>query len=69
MEKAIKKMEEYGISSYAVKRWYSIGNYSYLLGFFVALQSVAIIKCDKEGEKVFDEATKICFNKIYNKEE
>ena len=38
MEKAIKKMDEH-----AVKRWYSIVNYSYMLGFFVALIKYAII--------------------------
>lgn len=67
MKNAIEKLKEYGVGIYAIEKWYEIKEYKSLFGFFTAMESVAILKYDSDGERVFHEAALICFNKHYNK--
>lgn len=66
MENAIEKLKEYGIGTYAVKKWYENKEYKMLLGFLTAMESVAILKYDKDGERIFHEAAVLCINETYN---
>lgn len=67
MKNAIEKLKEYGVGSYAIEKWYELKEYKTLFGFLTAMESVAILKDDSDGERVFHEAAVICLNKIYNK--
>lgn len=66
MKNAIEKLKEYGIGSYAIEKWYDLKEYKTLFGFLTAMESVAILKYDSEGERVFHEAAVLCINKTYN---
>lgn len=69
MENAIEKLKEYGLGTYAIEKWYDLKEYKTLFGFFTAMESVAILKYDSEGERIFHESAVICLNKYYNKED
>ena len=66
IENAIEKLKEYGLGTYAVKKWYEIKEYKMLLGFFTAMESVSILKYDRDGERIFHEAAVLCINETYN---
>lgn len=67
MKNAIEKLKEYGVGNYAIEKWYEMEEYKTMFGFFTAMESVAILKYDSDGERVFHEAAVICLNKHYNK--
>ena len=67
MKNAIEKLKEYGVGSYAIEKWYELKEYKMLFGFLTAMESVAILKDDSDGERIFHESAVICLNKHYNK--
>ena len=66
MKNAIEKLKEYGVGSYAIEKWYELKEYKMLLGFFTAMESVSILKYDKDGELIFHEAVVLCINETCN---
>lgn len=64
IEKARRLLEIYGISDYCVNNWVKLSNYNALVGFFTAIDSIAIKNSDYKAHEIFYMATLECIYKM-----